>query len=95
MKKGKLNREKAIEIAGVSAASAVAKANCDFTNRVGYNGSVQGDAQVEFSAAVSCTDKDGQDCTLIAYYYQDADDVDAAGDDLSNLDWEIEGYEVV
>lgn len=92
MEKGVLNRDEAIEIVGLAAVEKVESKNAEFTNRVGYNGSVQGDDTVEFSAGVSCTDKDGTDCTLVAYYYQDADDVDAA---LSTLDWTIAGYEVV
>jgi hypothetical protein len=89
MKKGNLTREQAIEIVGIDAVNKVDAENCDFTNRV-----CQGDDEVEFSGSVSAVDKDGYDVSVIAYYYQDASDVDGC-DDLGNLDWEIEGYEIV
>lgn len=94
MRKGNLTREQAVAIVGEAAVAKVDAEGCDFTNRVGFNGSVQGDDEVEFSASVSC--KDGDDCevSLVAYYYQDADDVDAA-EGLDGLRWEIEGYEIV
>ena len=93
MKKGTLTREQAIEIVGVDAVVRVEQENCDFTNRVGYNGSIQGDAEVEFSASVRAEDKDGNDVSLIAYYYQDAEAVDE--NELDCLDWEICGHEVI
>jgi len=95
MKKGNLTREQAVAQVGESAVAKVDAENCEFTNRVGFNGSVQGDDEVEFSASVACEDKDGYEVSLVAYYYQDADVVDENGEDLSNLDWEIEGYEVI
>lgn len=94
MRKGNLTREQAIDLVGEAAVTKVDAENCDFTNRVGYNGSVQGDAEVEFSASSSCEDKDGSEVTLLAYYYQDAGDVDSA-EGLDGLDWEIEGYEII
>ena len=93
MKKGTLTREQAIEIVGVEAVAKVEQENCEFTNRVGYNGSIQGDDEVEFAASVSAEDKDGNDVSLIAYYYQDAKAVDE--NELDCLDWEIRGYEVI
>lgn len=93
MKKGTLTREQAIEIVGEDAVAKVDQKNCDFTNRVGYNGTCQGDDEVEFSASVSAEDKDGNDASLIAYYYQGAEAVD--GNELDCLDWEIRGYEVI
>lgn len=94
MKKGNLTREQAVAQVGEATVGNVDSESCNFTNRVGYNGSVQGDVEVEFSASVSCEDKDGCECSLIAYYYQDANDVDAT-DDLGSLNWEIEGYEII
>lgn len=94
MRKGNLTREQAVAIVGEAAVAKVDAERCDFTNRVGFNGSVQGDDEVEFSAGMACEEKDGNEVTLIAYYYQDAADVDAT-DDLGSLNWEIEGYEVV
>lgn len=93
MRKGNFTREQAVEIVGEGAVAKVEAESCDFTNRVGFNGSVQGDDEVEFSASVSSEDKSGDDVTLIAYYYQDASDVDAH--DLDYLDWQVEGFEVV
>ena len=94
MRKGNLTREQAVDIVGEAVVASVDAENCDFTNRVGYNGSVQGDDEVEFSASVACEDTDGCDCSLVVYYYQDADDVHAT-DDLGSLNWEIEGYEII
>ncbi len=94
MKKGNLTRAQAVEICGAAAVAAVESENCDFTNRVGYNGSVQGDEEVEFSASVSASDTAGEKVTLVAYFYQDAEDVDAS-EGLDQLTWEIEGYEVI
>lgn len=94
MRKGNLTREQAIELVGEAAVTKVDAENCDFTNRVGFNGSVQGDDEVEFSASVSCEDKGGYEVSLVAYYYQDAKAVDAT-DDLGSLDWQVEGYEVI
>ena len=93
MKKGTLTREQAIEIVGVDAVAKVDQENCEFTNRVGYNGSTQGDDEVEFSASVRAEDKNGNDVSLIAYYYQDAKAVDK--NELDCLPWEIRGYEVI
>lgn len=90
MRKGELTREQAIDICGLDAVNKLDTVNCDFTNRV----QTDGDDAVEFAASISCKDSDGEDCTLIAYYYQDQESVDAA-DDLGSLDWEINGYEVI
>jgi len=88
MKKGNLTREEVVGLVGEAAVAAVDNENCDFTNRVGYNGSCQGDDEVEFSASVST-----EDGVLIAYYYQDAESVDK--NELDCLDWQIRGYEFV
>jgi len=94
MKKGTLTREEAIEIVGVDAVDAVDGISCEPTNRVGYNGSCQGDEETEYACSVEAKDKDGNDVHLIAYYYQDADTEDEEND-LDALVWNIEGYEVV
>lgn len=94
MKKGNLTREQAVAQVGEAAVAKVDMESCDFTNRVGYNGSVQGDDEVEFSASIACEDKDGYEVSLVVYYYQDAVNVDAT-DDLGSLDWKIEGYEII
>lgn len=87
MKKGDLTRNQAINICGIDAVNRLDSINCDFTNRA----QTDGDNAVEFSASINCTDNNG---TLIAYYYQDQDDIDNT-DDLGSLDWEINGYEVI
>lgn len=97
MQKGNLIREQAVAIVGESAVSKVESKNCEPTNRVGYNGSSQGDNLCEWSASVSCEDSDGDDCTLVAYYYttNEQDDVMAETGDGSAINWEIEGFEIV
>lgn len=92
MKKGTLTRDQVVEIMGVEAVKRLDKMSCDFTNRVGYNGSCQGDAEVEFAASISATDKTGCDAILTAYYYQDAVSVDKH--DLGDLDWQVHGYAI-
>jgi hypothetical protein len=95
MKKGNLTREQAVAIVGEAAVAAAEAESCEQTNRVGYNGACQGDAEIEWSASASAKDQDGTDCTVTAYYYTSQEEIDAAGDDLSNVDWVIAGYEVV
>jgi hypothetical protein len=93
--KGNLTREQAVAIVGEAAVAAAEAANCEPTNRVGYSGACQGDAEIEWSASASAKDQDGTACTVTAYYYTSQEEIDAAGDDLSNVDWVIAGYEVV
>lgn len=90
MKKGEMNREQVIEMVGIESVVAVEKENCDFTNRV----QCDGDESVEFSASVKAVDKNGDDCQLIAYYYQSPEAIKAADGDLGSCDWEINGYEL-
>ena len=90
MRKGKLTRAEAIKIAGFDAVNRLDGENCDFSNRV----QTDGDTAVEFEASVEFVDEDGTECCLIAYYYQEQDDL-AGVEDLSLLDWDIEGYEVI
>jgi hypothetical protein len=89
MQKGNLSRQDAINQAGLVAVEKVESENCEPTNRVGYNGAVQGDDLIEWSASVPV---DGG--RLNAYYYTTQDEIDEAGDDLSNVDWVIHGYEI-
>lgn len=95
MKKGNLTRAEAVAIVGEEAVDKAEAANCEPTNRVGYNGAIQGDELIEWSGSASAEDKNGIACTVTAYYYTTQEEVDAAGDDLSNVAWEIAGYEVV
>ncbi len=90
MRRGNLTRDQAIAEVGIEAVDMVDSANCDFTNRV----QTDGDEGIEFSATVSTTDREGYDIRLVAFYYQAQADLDAAGDDLSNCDWAVSGYEV-
>lgn len=95
--KGNLTREQAVAIVGAEAVEKVGRENCEPTGRVGYNGACQGDAFCEWAASVSATNADGDDVTLVAYYYtsNEQDEIMAANDgDGSYIDWEIAGYEV-
>lgn len=94
MQKGNLTREEAVAYVGESAVAKVEAANCEPTGRCGYNGSMQGDDLIEWAAGVSATDHAGNSCVVRAYYYTTQEEIDAAGDDLSNVAWEIFGYEV-
>jgi phage-related protein len=89
--KGNLTREQAIAAVGAEAVNSVESANCDYTGRV----MDQSDDRVEFAASVRCTDADGVDCTLRAYYYPTQQELDDCAEDLSCVDWVIHGYEVV
>ena len=88
--KGEMNREQAVAMVGEVAVDKVERENCDFTNRV----QCDGDTRTEFAARVRCEDREGNDVTLVAYYYQEQADVDAV-ENLDELNWEISGYEVV
>jgi hypothetical protein len=54
---------------------------------------------IEWSASVTCTDGDGDDVILTAYYYTEHDElIDDDGeplDDLSNVNWVIDHYTVL
>lgn len=90
MRKGTLTRDQAVAIVGADAVNAVGAEECDFTNRV----QTDGDTGVEFSASVDAVDTNGEQCLLLAYYYQDADVLSSA-EDLSDLDWKIYAYAVI
>jgi len=91
MRKGTLSRQQAIDQVGAEAVKRVEAENCDFTNRLMPAG---WEDEIEFSSSIICTDHNGNDCRLIAYYYQDADTVNEA-EGLDHLDWIIHGYEIV
>ena len=88
MRRGNLTREQAIQAVGLEIVEKVEHENCDFS------GSLQtdGDEAVEFTASIAFKNSDGDDCHLVAYYYQMAEDLKAR--ELDDLDWEIEGYEI-
>jgi hypothetical protein len=89
MRKGRLTRDQAIAVVGIDAVNDVDAKSCDFTSRV----QTDGDTDIEFSAGVEAIDiVSGEQVTLIAYYYQDRDALDAV-EQLDDLSWEIEGYE--
>jgi len=88
--KGEMTRAQAVAAVGESAVDEVESKGCDFTGRV----QCDGDSRVEFSASVRCEDREGYHVTLIAYYYQDQADLDGV-DDLGNLEFDVEGYDVV
>lgn len=92
--KGKLTRDQAVSIVGEAAVAKAESQSCEPTGRVGYNGATQGDDEIEWCAGAPAKDKDGYACTIRVYYYTTQEEVDAAGDDLSNVDWVIHGYEV-
>lgn len=81
-----ITRREAIEQAGLDAVEAVEAVNCEPTNRV------TGDGTMEFRASVLIDAENGTH--LAVYYYQDEETAMKA-EDLSDLDWEIEGYEIV
>lgn len=83
----KITREQAAEIVGESAIDAVANVCCEPTGRLTNDGTV------EFASRHKTKDKDGDAVTLIAYFYQSVDDFDRV-EDLSNLDWSIDSYEI-
>lgn len=89
--RGQLTREQAIEIVGEKAVDKVERQNCDFTGRLMDDC----DDRVEFAASISAKNTDGDDVTLVAYYYPTQSELDAAGDDLGDVDWVVEGFEIV
>ena len=91
MTKGNLTREQAVAIAGEQLVTKVESKNCQPTGRLMTDNS----DLVEFLASVNFDDADGNDRVLTAYYYPTQEQLDNAGDDLSNVDWVIEGYEIV
>jgi len=89
MRKGKLTKEEAVELLNEQIVMDLDTINCEPTSRC----QTDGDNSVEFTASVF-GEYNGEDYTLTAYYYIDKEDLDNCGDDLSNLDWTIEGYEI-
>lgn len=90
MRKGTLNREQVVALVGESSVAKLERENCDFTGRL----QIDGDDAVEFSSSIRCEDKNGEEVVVVAYYYQDPEDLDGV-EDLGNLDWEINGFEII
>ena len=89
MRKGNLNREQGIEAAGIKLINKLERENCEFTNRV----QTDGDSAVEFSSSVKFIDNEGDERILLAYYYQEQEDLNKV-EELDQLEWEIQGYEI-
>lgn len=85
--KSNLTRAQAIALVGEDAVNTVGRENCEYTNRCL-------DDFVEFAASVEAEDIEGYSCTLTAYYYPSQQEIDDAGDDLSNVEWIVDGYSV-
>lgn len=85
-----LTRSQAVAIVGEAAVDRVDAENCELTNR---NGGDRWDL-LEWAAVISTTDQNGISVHLYAMYYTTEAEVEAAGDDLSNIDWEIDHYRV-
>lgn len=88
--KSNLTREQAVAQVGETAVIYAESANCEPTGRL----QTDGDDRVEFSASVRCEDASGDDVVLTVYYYPTQEQLDIAGDDLGNVKWVIDGYEV-
>jgi len=78
-----MDRSDAIKLFGLDKVLELDAADCDFSNRV------TGDDTVEFSASVKLDSGD----RLTAYYYQDSEAVQAC-DDLAALNWQIDHYAI-
>jgi len=84
--KALLTRDQAINTAGLDLAKTLDYANCEPTSRAlpDHCGGYQ-----EWSSEV-----EDNSHRVIAYYYPTTKDLDANSDDLSNVEWEITGYEI-
>lgn len=82
-----MNRDELVTRFGEEIVNKLDNERCDFTNRV------MNDETVEFKASVKTETEDGLPVTLSAYYYQKTADVDAV-ENLDELNWEIDHYEV-
>lgn len=90
--RGLLTREQAIEIAGMDAVLCAEAGNCEMTGRL----LADNDSAVEYRYSVSISGSSDHDYDhLVAYYYPTTQELDQAGDDLSNVDWTVEGYQVI
>lgn len=81
----KLNRDQAIEAAGVDAVEAVERINCDFTGTL--TDGTEWDGYTEFRATHIIDDY----ANISAYYYETNDDVNDV-EDMADLKMEVEFY---
>ena len=79
------NREAMVEIFGEKIVVMLEMENCGYTNRV----MDACDEIVEFSAALTTNDLEGNICTITAYYYQH-DPIEV--ENLDDLEWEVDDY---
>ena len=87
-----MDRNELEKIVSKSNIDLLEKENCDFTNRVTNN------KTIEFITSLKCCDLNGDDCIIQAYYYVDQDWVDSLGEDVDWLalsSWEIDHYEII
>ena len=84
-----MTRDQAIDQGYAEQVEAVEKLGCDYTGRLMADPTV-----IEFSASHQFTGADEFNYTLLAYYYQDEEDMPEDGD-LGSLDWTVDHYEVV
>lgn len=90
-KHGNMTREQAIEAVGLQLVERLDSEDCDFTGRL----QTDGDDSIEFSASIALPeDREDFYTHLFAFYYQSPEAIEAAGEDLSNCDWKISGYEI-
>jgi len=92
-----MTRTEAARIVGESTLLQLDRVNCEPTNRVGFNGAIQGDESCEWAASISAQDTKGEQATVRAYYYtsneEDAQMAEAGGDG-SVIDWELSHYTI-
>ena len=88
-------REQAVELVGEDAVRRVETENCDFSHRVVDDGRIEFSAsiQTELLGELSGAEA-GDDVTLVAYFFQDAEDI-ARTADLSDLDWTATEFMVI
>jgi len=80
-----LTRSQAVNETTLELVTMVEGTDVAFTNTVTDGTANHGYTQ--FSACQTFVDADGDDCTLEMVVYVDSAGVDAAGDDMSNIDW--------
>lgn len=90
-KQNLLTRDQAITKIGIEAVETVEEMHADFTNRV------MGDEEVEFSSSHNLIEQENDIDGITVYYYQDKklfDELDEESFELSDLTWEVAGYEI-
>lgn len=92
--KSTMTRDEAVAAVGLEAVDAVERENCEPTSRA----QTDGDDRIEWAASVDVTGPGGLPARLTAYYYTSPDElIDEDGnplEDLSSVDWVVDGYDV-